>query len=291
MEIEFLKMHGCGEDVVVVDAPRIPAAAHARLPSIAARMLDRGVGVGGSSLLVLGQGDDALAVRCLGPDGSDTSLSCNALRCAARYASDSGKAAPGSFTVTASGRMQRAQIIDSLNVRVDMGQAVSPETNALVTESNRDSFTKSLSLEGRTLSYTPVSLSAPYALFFVPDFSFSRRRTGREIASHPDFPEGTGIGFLQVVSREEMRLRSWGGSGDECACAAAAVVAAVVSGFTDRELFVRLKGGTIFVQWEEADNRVWVTGPAAYVFTGSYDDPDDAQPEDVHREDVQEKDG
>src|SRR5689334_3434997 len=104
MEIEFLKMQGCGEDVIVVDAPRIPAAAHALLPAIAARMLDRGAGVGGTSLLVLGQGDDTLAVRCLGRDGADIPLSGHALRCAARYASDSGKAAPGSFCITAAGR-------------------------------------------------------------------------------------------------------------------------------------------------------------------------------------------
>jgi diaminopimelate epimerase len=280
MEIEFLKMQGCGEDVVVVDAPRIPAAAHARLPAIAQRLLHRGTGVGGSSLLVLGAADDALAVRCLDPVGAETPLSCNALRCVARYASDSGKAAPGSFCVTASGRTQRVQVIDSINIRVDMGQAVSPETSAVVRESNQDSFTKSIELDGRTLSYTPISLSSPYALFFVPDFAFPRRRTVREITSHPDFPEGTGIGFLQVVSREEVRLRSWGGSGDECACAAAALVAAVVNGFTEREVFVRLKGGAIFLQWEEADNRIWVTGPAAYVFTGTYDDPEDEQEKD-----------
>jgi diaminopimelate epimerase len=277
MEIEFLKMQGCGEDVVVVDAPRIPAAAHARLPAIAARMLDRGTGVGGRSLVVLDQGDDALAVRCMDSAGAETPLSCNALRCAARYATDSGKAAPGTFCVTAAGRTQRVQIIDSMNVRVDMGHATSPETDALVRESNRDSFTKSIELAHRTLSYTPIALTAPCAVFFVPDFAFPIRRTAREIESHPDFPEGTGIGFLQVVSREQMNLRSWGGSGDECACAAAALVAAVVSGFTEREVFVRLRGGTIFVQWEEADNRIWVTGPAAYVFTGTYDDPEEDQ--------------
>ena len=89
----------------------------------------------------------------------------------------------------------------------------------------------------------------------------------------PDFPTGTGIGFLQVVSREEMRLRSWGDEGDPCACASAALVAAVVNGFTDREVFVRMSGGDVFLQWEELDNHIWLTGPAAYVFTGDVRSP------------------
>jgi diaminopimelate epimerase len=281
MEIPFLKMQGCGDDVVVVDAPRIPAPAHARLSAIAPRILHRGFGVGGNALLVLGTGDDALTVRCLGPDGADRALSGNALRCAARYASDSGKVPAGDFRVEAAGGRQRVQIIDSANVRVDMGQPFSPETNARILESTRESFTRSITVKGRGLTYTPVSLISPYAMFFVPDFSFPLRRTAREIAEETDFPGGTGIGFLQVVSREEMRLRTWGGAEDECACAAAALVAAVVNGFTDREVFIRLKGGGIFLQWDEADSRIWLTGPAVYVFTGTYDDPDNGEEKDA----------
>ncbi len=280
MQIEFLKMQGCGDDVVIVDAPRIPPAAHARLAAIAARILDRAFGVGGNALLVLGAGDDALAVRCLGPDGDDRPLSCNGMRCAARYASDSGKVSAGDFRIAAAGGKQRVQIIDSANVRVDMGQPFSPETSAQILESARESFTRSLTVKGRQVSYTPISLTSPYAMFLVPDFSFPLRRTAREIADEPEFPAATGIGFLQVLSREEMRLRSWGGAEDECACAAAALVAAVVNGFTDREVFVRLRGGDLFLQWEETDNRIWLTGPAAYVFTGTYDDPDDGEAKD-----------
>jgi diaminopimelate epimerase len=72
-----------------------------------------------------------------------------------------------------------------------------------------------------------------------------------------------------------MRLRVWEGdevfAGDPCTCAASALVAAVVNGFTDREVFVHLKGGDVFLQWEETDAHIWLTGPAAYVFTGTYD--------------------
>jgi diaminopimelate epimerase len=156
-----------------------------------------------------------------------------------------------------------------------MGTPFSGEKTAEIRESLRESFTRSILVKGRSVTYTPISLGRSYAMIFVPDFSFPLRRTAREIASEHDFPEGTGIGFAQVCSREELRLRSWEAPGegpaDEGACASAALVAAVVNGFTDREVFVHLPGGNTFLQWEESDNHIWLTGPAAYVFTGTFD--------------------
>jgi len=276
MEINFLKMQGCGDDVVILDAARVPLDAHARFPHLARRILDRALGVGGKCLVVLGATDDAdLAVRCFDPDGDETVISCNALRCAARYASDSGVVKISDFAVAGMSQRPRVQIIDSANVRVDMGVPISRETQEEIKESNRDSFTRSILVNGKAVAFTPVSLGRPYAMLFVPDFSFPLRTTARAIAAQPDFPDDTGIGFVQLFSREEMRLRVWEGdevfAGDPCTCAASALVAAVVNGFTDREVFVHLKGGDVFLQWEETDAHIWLTGPAAYVFTGTYD--------------------
>jgi diaminopimelate epimerase len=276
MEIEFLKMQGCGDDAVVADASRIPLEAHSRFPLLARRILDRGFGVGGNAFVVLGRADDAdLSVRSFDAEGDETPISCNAARCAARYAADSGAVTSSDFSIGSMGKRLRAQIIDSANVRVDLGIPISRETQAEMKESTKDLFTRSILVEGRTVSYTPISLGRSYAMLFVPDFSFPVRKTARAIASQPDFPAGTGIGFVQVITREEMKLKIWEDAdeepGDECACAAAALVAAVVSGFTDREVFAHLKRGDIFIQWEEADNHIWVTGPAGYVFTGTFD--------------------
>jgi diaminopimelate epimerase len=282
MEIDFLKMQGCGEDVVVVDAARLPAGAHGRLSFLARCMLDRSFGVGGSALVVLGASDDAdLSLRGFDPDGDEVPATGNSLRCAARYATDSGAAKTSDFSMGSATRRTRVQVIDSANIRVDMGVPVSREAEAEIRESDRGSFTSSLLVEGRELSYTPVSLGRPWAMLFVPDFSFPLKKTARAIAGQPEFPVETGVGFVQVISREEIRLRSWedlgpeGLPGDECECAAAAVVASVVNGFTDREVFVRLRGGDVFIQWEEGGNRLWLTGPAGYVFTGVYDFPDE----------------
>ena len=70
-------------------------------------------------------------------------------------------------------------------------------------------------MEGRTVSYTPISLGRSYAMLFVPDFSFPVRKTARTIASQPDFPAGTGIGFVQVITREEMKLKIWEDADEE----------------------------------------------------------------------------
>lgn len=276
MEIDFLKMQGCGDDVVVLDGARVPADTPEHLPRLAQRILNRGFGVGGKALLVLGtSAGGMLPVRCLDSEGDEVAISCNGARCAARYASDSGTVSSSDFFIECGAQKLHAQIIDSAHVRIDMGMPLSGEKTAEIRESLRESFTRSILVQGRSVTYTPISLGRSYAMIFVPDFSFPLRRTAREIAVQPDFPEGTGIGFVQVYSREDLRLRTWEAPGeapaDECACASAALVAAVVNGFTDRELFIHLPGGNIFLQWEESDNHIWLTGPAAYIFTGTYD--------------------
>lgn len=276
MEIEFFKMQGCGDDSILLSAAKLPPQALLCLDDIARSMLDRGFGVGGNSLLVLGHTEEGgLNVRNFTPDGEELPPAGHAMRCAARYAADSGAGGPSAFTIETIGQPSRVQIIDSANVRVDMGMPTETQSQAEIRETPSESYVRSILVDGRNVSYTPISLGRSYAMVFVPDFSFPLNRTARKIAGQSEFPQMTGIGFIQVCSREEIRLRAWESEdepqADECACAAAAVVASVVNGFTDREVFVRLRGGDVFLQWEESDNRLWLTGPASYVFTGTYE--------------------
>jgi diaminopimelate epimerase len=274
MEIDFLKMQGCGEDGVVLDGSRLGHEGRSRLPLVAERMLERSHGVGGRWLIVLDRGSEP-TVRCWAPNGVETDLPCSAACCAARYASDSGIVSTDPFSMRASPGPLRAQVIDSANVRVDLGRPFGPERQAQILESARGAFTRSLLVEGRQVTYTPISLGRSYAMVFVPQFSFPVRGTARAISQADDFPEETGIGFVQVCSRERLRLRVWepdrGDPADTGQCAAAALVASVVNGFTEREAFVQVPNGEAFLQWEEADNHIRLTGPASYVFTGTYD--------------------
>jgi diaminopimelate epimerase len=274
VEIEFLKMHGCGEDVVLVDCVRQPLAVQADLPRLAGRCLDRGSGVGGSALLLAGPGsaDGRLSARAFEPDGAEADPSGHALRCVARYATDAGLVSSTTFLVETRRGDVRAEAIDSRNIRLDLGAPVSPEAAAEIRESPAGVFTAAVEVDGRLLTYTPVSVGTAYGVFFVPGFDATSARTGRRVAKHPGFPHGAGVAFVQVIDRETLALRAWdrGRTVPSSGCAAAAVVAAVVNGFCDREVFVRLAAGDLYLEWREDTNRLLLTGPALYAFTGTF---------------------
>jgi diaminopimelate epimerase len=274
VEIEFLKMNGCGDDVVVVDCFRQPLAVQADLALLSRRCLHRGTGVGGNALLLVGPGSagGSLSARAFQPDGAESDPSGHALRCAARYATDAGLVSSTEFAIETRRGDVRAQAIDSRNIRLDLGIPVSPEAAAEIHESPAAAFTVSLEVGGRLLSYMPVSVGTPFGIFFVPGFDSSTERAARRIARHAGFPAGTGVAFAQVIDRETLGLRAWDRARrvPSCSCAAAAVVAAVVNGFCDREVFVRLPGCDLFLEWREETNRLHLTGPALYAFTGTY---------------------
>jgi diaminopimelate epimerase len=274
VEIEFLKMNGCGEDVVLVDCFRHPFAVQADLPRLARRCLDRGTGVGGTALVLVGpgSGDGRVSARAFQPDGDEDDPSGHALRCVARYATDAGLVSSTEFVAETRRGDVRAQAIDSRNIRLDLGSPVSPEAAAEIRESPEAAFTVSLEVDGRLLSYTPVSVGNPFGVFFVPEFDSATERAARRIGRHPGFPAGAGVALVRVIDRETLALRAWdrGRRAPSCSCAAAAVVAAVVNGFCDREVFVRLPGGDLYLEWREDTNRLHLTGPALYAFTGTY---------------------
>jgi diaminopimelate epimerase len=291
MEIEFLKMQGCGDDVILVDCFKQPAPDESSMTLLARRILDRSRGVGANSLLVLSPGSgEPLLARSYLSSGSAAPVSINALRCAARYASDSGASNERRFAFQTPEADIGVEIIDSINVRVDMGTPAAGDGGGELREAPLESFTRTLETGGKNLTYTPVVFGSSYAVVFVPAFDFPLTRTSRSTVRHPDFPAETGLCFAQVYNREEIRLRVWEaeprgdarGAGHEgpasCYGAACSVVASVVNGFTDRDVFVHLQGGDVYLQWEESGNRLFLTGPASYVFTGTFymeEDPRD----------------
>jgi len=266
-------MNGCGEDVVLVDCFRQPLAVQADLPRLARRCLDRGTGVGGTALILVGPGsrDGRVSARAFLPLAEDDP-SGHALRCAARYATDAGRVSSTEFVLETRRGDVRAQAIDSSNIRLDLGSPVSPQTAVEIRESPAAVFTLPLELDGRLLSYTPVSVGAPFGVVFVPGFDAATARMARRIARHPGFAAGAGVALVRVIDRETLALRTADGHRrvPSCSCAAAAVVAAVVHGFCDREVFVRLPGGDLYLEWREDTNRLYLTGPALYAFTGTY---------------------
>ncbi len=136
-------------------------------------------------------------------------------------------------------------------------------------------FAKPVIVENHEYSCTPVVLEYPQAVLFVSGFGVSLHQLARKIEHDPLFPDGAGsVAFARLFSREELQVRAWRRNENELhACpkvAGASLVAASLNGFTEREALVHLRGGDLFVEWEENTNHVFFTGPAEYVFSGNY---------------------
>lgn len=275
MEVQFLKMHGLGNDYVFVDCFKHNAPEERHVRALAKAISDRNFGVGGDGLVLILPGTEhGLRMRIFNADGSEAEMCGNAIRCIGRYAYDSGLTTDKQFPIETQNRTIELAIVDSRNCRVDMGPPLHLDNGAEIVEDPLTELNRVLSVDGRQHTYTPVSMGNPHAVLFVADFRFDLHALGRKIEHHTDFPNRTNVEFVQIHSREEIKMRVWErGSGETLACgtgASASVVASAVNGFTDRDVLVHLNGGDLFVEWSKHNNRVFMTGPADYVFTGTY---------------------
>ena len=279
MRIPFLKMHGIGNDYVYLDLvagtsadePRAPA--EERLPALARCIADRHFGVGGDGLVLIVPGDrQPLRMRMFNADGSEAEMCGNAIRCVARYAHDTGLAADTRFSVQTMGRDVGVEILADGRVRADMGAPLTFDNGAELCAAPLPPET--LTIDGVEHAFTPLSMGNPHAVVFVEDLDFDLAAIGRKFEHHPRFPDRTNTEFVVPLARDRLRMRVWErGSGETLACgtgACAAAVAAVVTGRSERTVTLHLIGGDLEIDWATADNHVYMTGPAEYVFRGTY---------------------
>lgn len=275
MDIKFLKMHGLGNDYIFIDCFKNKTPDEKYISHLAKAVSDRHFGVGGDGLVLIMPGEkEKLRMRIFNADGSEAEMCGNAIRCLGRYAYDSGLVTDKEFPVETAKRIIRCNVIDSHNLRVDMGAPFYIDNSRELREIADEEFKKYLTIEDKEYSYTPVSMGNPHAVIFVTDYNFNLHRLGKQIENHPDFPGRTNVEFVQIFSREEIRMRVWErGSGETMACgtgASASAVASVLNGFTDREILVHLNGGDLYIEWSLDDNHIYLMGPAEYSFMGTY---------------------
>ena len=275
--MEFVKMHGLGNDFIVVAGEReLPADA----PERAVRLCDRHFGIGADGLVYILPSERAdVRMRILNPDGSEAEQCGNAIRCVAKYVYDRGLAARSLVTVETLGAgVQRLEITAeggrAVKVKVDMGEPVLRGLDVPTTIDRTPVVGHPIEADGRTFHFTAVSMGNPHCVIFVDDAaSFDLCRWGPLIERHPLFPRKTNVEFVTVVSRSRAVMRVWErGAGPTLACgtgACATLVASVLGGLTDRKAVVSLAGGDLFIEWSEEDNRVYMTGPAEEVFAGT----------------------
>jgi diaminopimelate epimerase len=272
MIASFVKMHGCGNDFVVLDARATPLGI---TPARAAALADRRRGIGCDQLIIIepapeGSNADAF-MRIRNPDGAEAGACGNATRCVVeKLARETGRRHQVIRTVA--GNLP-ADLLDDGLVTVDMGPAGLNWTDVPLAR-RMDTLHLDLTL-GMLADPAACSMGNPHATFFVDDVDALPADTlGPALEVDPLFPQRANIGFARVLAPDRMRLRVWErGAGLTLACgsgACAALVNAHRRGLTARRAAVLMDGGELQIEWRD-DGHVLMTGPVVTAFTGSVD--------------------
>jgi len=273
--MDFVKMHGLGNDFVIVETDSWDEADH--LQKYAQFICDRHFGIGADGLVAVGPDEEMdIFMRIFNSDGSEPEMCGNGIRCVARYAYDKGWVKNNNISVRtlAGARYPQVETAEgkAVTVCVDMGQPVL-ERSLIPMQGEGATVKVSLPTELREFEVTAVSMGNPHCINFVNDINQVPVATwGSIIEIDPMFPAKTNVEFVQILARDEMIMRVWErGAGITMACgtgACATLVAAVLNDLTDRKATIHLLGGDLLIEWDEENNHVYMTGPAEYVFNG-----------------------
>ncbi len=268
-DLSFIKMHGLGNDFVILDARRRTVDLDARSVRFLA---DRRRGIGCDQLIVLEKAaspDCALLMRIFNADGSQVAACGNATRCVGWLClEESG--VDSVLIETVAGKLAAERAGDCL-VRVDMGPA-RLDWRALPLAQACDTLNMPIA-EGPLIDPVGVSMGNPHAVFFVDAVAaVDLAAWGPKVEHHPLFPERTNVEIVEKTGPATLRMRVWErGAGITQACgtgACAALVAAARRGMTGRTAEVVLDGGSLSIHWREEDGHVLMTGPVAFSFQG-----------------------
>ena len=273
MILQYSKMHGLGNDFVVIDLVR----QRAYLDTVTIqRMADRHFGIGFDQLLIVEPPEDPTAdfkYRIFNSDGSEVEQCGNGVRCFARFVYEQQLTYKTKIRVQTKSGIVEPELGANGWVRVNMGQPkFLPEQIPFQAEKAQDLY--SLQLKDAELKIDVVNMGNPHAVTLVDDVLTADVATiGPQVESHERFPERVNAGFLQVISRNKARLRVYErGVGETLACgtgACAAVVSGIRRGLLDNHVDIELAGGMLNIAWTEGEP-VWMTGPTATVYEGRF---------------------
>ena len=273
--LRFTKMHGLGNDFVVIDGVRQSVALS---PDQVRKIADRRFGVGCDQLLLVEPASSVgvdFRYRIFNSDGGEVEQCGNGARCFARFVRDQGMSHKDEIVVETSSGVIVLKVEASGEVTVNMGAPRFEPKDIPFEARNRDVI-QALDLGGSVVPITPLSVGNPHAVQVVADVDAAPVTTqGPKIEHHPRFPKRVNAGYLQVIDRGHARVRVWErGVGETLACgtgACAAVVAGRLRGLLDEKVAVVLRGGTLVISWPGEGEAVMMTGPAAHVFDGEID--------------------
>lgn len=277
--LQFTKMHGLGNDYVYMDAINQKIEERNELAKFVS---DRHFGIGSDGLILICPSEKAdFRMQMFNQDGSEAEMCGNGIRCVGKFVYDKGLTNKETITVeTLAGiktLVMTAQNGKIETARVDMGKPIlEPEKIPVISDENP---VKNLKLnEGeKEFTFTCVSMGNPHAVTFIKEDvnKFDICKYGAKLEINNVFPKKANIEFINVIDDKTLKMRVWErGAGETLACgtgACASVVAAILNGYTQRDVTVHLLGGDLKIKWDENDNHVYMTGPATTVFEGKID--------------------
>ncbi|MFT3961721.1 diaminopimelate epimerase [Propionivibrio sp.] len=272
MKLRFSKMHGLGNDFVVIDGVRQTIAL---TPAQIRFLADRHFGVGCDQLLLVERArhpDVDFRYRIFNADGGEVEQCGNGARCFVRFVHEQGLTEKREIRVETLGGVISPRLEADGQVTVDMGVPVL-EPARIPFVSTSAEVVQPLDVDGRRVDITAVSMGNPHAVQVVADVDAAPvAAQGALIEAHPRFPQRVNAGFMQVAGRRQIRLRVFErGVGETLACgtgACAAVVAGILRGLLDSPVRVETRGGELSIAWQGIGAPVSMTGPAVTVFTG-----------------------
>jgi len=277
--IEFTKMHGLGNDYLLIDAVKGEAPPDDKLPALAKALSDRHFGVGSDGLILVERSRVAdFKMRIFNSDGSEAEMCGNGVRLFARFVYERGYTREQEIDVETSTRIVRPRLRlrggKVTGVRVDMGEPKLRRSEIPMKGPDQERVVgERLRVAGHRFEITAVSMGNPHCVIFVPDPDRVKvEEIGPAIEHHDLFPRRTNVEFAQVIGDGEIAMRVWErGAGETLACgtgASAVLVAAVLNGLSGRKATVHLRGGDLKVSWNQENDHVFIEGPAEEICTG-----------------------
>lgn len=266
MPTQFTKMHGLGNDFIIIDGINQTV----QLNDIK-QLCDRHLGIGCDQLLLIEKSSGAdFACRIFNADGTEAEQCGNGMRCVARFIHEKQLCQKNSFSIATKSVVSTIIIHHYNTIEVTMGRpAFEPSLIPFKIDKQQAAYT----IDG--LSFIVLSMGNPHAITFVSELAtYPVTAIGEKISTHALFPNGTNVGFVEIINRQTIRLRTYErGARETLACgsnACAAVVAGIISNQLDRNVVVQLTHGNLIIAWPDETSPVVMTGPATNVFHGEF---------------------
>ena len=278
--IEFVKMHGLGNDYVYIDAINQNINNRSEL---AKKVSDRHFGIGSDGMILICKSDIAdFRMQMFNSDGTEAEMCGNGIRCVGKFVYDNGYTNKENIEIETLAGVKKLKLFVQNGkvekIKVDMGEPILEPNKIPVISSEEPVKDLNLNILDRNFKFTCVSMGNPHAITFINEDvnGFDIEKYGKLVEINAAFPQRTNVEFINIINKNTIKMRVWErGAGETLACgtgACASAVASFINRYTERKVTVELLGGNLEIEWNEEDNHIYMTGPATTVFKGFYEE-------------------